>query len=168
MPVCQPGDFWADCAKKVKEAIETAETPQQAIQFAIEWNQRFSALVAAYPEDDWTADDQQRFEDAFNDKIQEQIDKVNPLKVIEDALFEQLFPRVAAILEWASGPVATAISTLIAPSPIANPVQEAKPYNSEIQAALRQKLPVLPVLDQPVYDRLVNDAYEAVHGHPLP
>lgn len=168
---CQPGEFWASCAKRVKDAIRNTDDPLVALDAATEWSARYRQLYDANPRSTWTSSDQDRFEDAADTLWDELIGQyLNPANLMLALAIKKYFKTLSAALEWMTKPQLLFFYALLAPSPIANDFTEAKADNEEIAALLREKLP--PISDATLEERypmLFERIYEEVKGvKPLP
>jgi len=170
MDLCSDDVSWTECAQRVESAIENAASPQEAVDAANQWADRYEKLYAANAQQDMPPDDAQRFEDEISDRLKDELDKwLDPVQIAFSQALAKYLPTLSAVLEWTSGPIATAIYALVAPSPVSNDFVAAHDVNEKINALIRDKVtPNLNPIWQQSYDDMVKSSYETIRGKPLP
>lgn len=165
-PICAPSDYWAHCAAKVKAELAATNDPKEGLRAGEAWATAYARLYKANEQDTWPASDEDRLESgmeqAWDDTIGGELDPVG--KSLELAL-KRYLPRLAAAVEFASGPYVTFFYNLLAPSPISNEFTAAKLTNAEINALVLSKLPA-PTQQtiKNLYPQLFEKGFSSVKG----
>jgi hypothetical protein len=164
--LCPANAFWADCAKNVKAAIKATNDPKEALQLAAMWAERYELLYKANAQTTWPLSDEERLTSGMEGLWDETIGKnLDPTGLALDAALKRYIPRLAAVVELASGPYVAFFWNLIAPSPIANDFTAAKPDNAEINRLVMSKLPSPTAFTiRQLYPELFRKSYEATKG----
>ena len=166
MTVCPAIVHWTVCAEQVKTAIGNAQSAQEAVVAADRWADRYKQLYEMNPTGEWLPSDIDLFEKKLEDLLDDTVGQwLDPADLALGMALSRYLPKVATVLEFASGAIASAIFVLLAPSPVANEFQAAKPVNDEIANLLRAKLEGrLGPTWQWSYDAAIRDAFQQTQG----
>jgi hypothetical protein len=133
---------WATCSGLIKDAIDKDDgsEPKRLLGLAMEWNEscdaRYEQLRKVGRAESSVPD---------SEKVYEAVrDKLNPESIAKDKALDLLFrtwlPRVAEVIEWASGPFVSGLRAFFTSSSIASDYDELRICNVDIQTALNKKL----------------------------
>jgi hypothetical protein len=158
---------WSNCGVAVKHALE--ENPSDAkriVELAGLWGHAFGARFDALRKQgrvERSTPDSEKIFEALNAKL-------NPVEIAKDkakdALVKRYLASAAAILEWASKPVAEALKAFFNASEIASDYDELRIMNDDIQKRIAVLLSPYVVADW--RQRLEGAAQEAAPQLKLP
>jgi hypothetical protein len=155
-----------DCASKVRDAINNASNVDDALNAWGAWCGVYEQAYRSMAGAPVPPSDLDRAEDYVGDKIDH---FTNPTSIATDLLIKKYFPMLASVLEFADGPVVTAVWLLLAPSPIQTPLQELQSTNDELSQALSIRLfPLLRSDWKTDYSSYVSDAFNGPTIGPKP
>ncbi len=155
VPTCN-GLTTDQCANKVLDTIKKANNIDEALNAWGAWSEVYEQAYRSMANAPVPPGDLDRFEDYVGDKIDH---FTNPTSIATDALIKKHFPMLASVLEFAEGPVATALWVLLAPSPLQTPLQELQLTNDELSQALGVRLfPLLRSDWKSDYSSYIQDA----------
>ncbi|MDX0849158.1 hypothetical protein GOD74_12115 [Sinorhizobium medicae] len=138
VPISCDGSTVQQCAIKVKTILaDNATTPEEAVFAWGAWTDVYEKAYRGLANAPVPPTDLDRFESTIGDKIDS---FTNPAQIALDLAIEKYFPRLATIIAAAEGPVAVALMTFLAPSPIVTPIQELQSTNDELSRLLWLKI----------------------------
>lgn len=170
MPVCPNDVHWSQCAQQVIDAINTAQTPQEAFAAAELWATRYKRLYEANAQNHWSVPESQQFEDAIRGEISGAIDQwTDPATIALNQAIERFFPTLAAVQGFLEHPVVVALQVFITPAPLANDFVAAGPTNGDVNQALKRKIePILRPTWRDAYVESIQRSFQRVKNEALP